>query len=55
MFDLFKRKSRLEKLKIRYRNLMKKSYEIALRDQKRSERVHLEAEKIYKEIQFLIS
>ena len=53
MFDWFRKKSRLERLRERYTSLMRKSYEIALRDPKKSERVHSQADKIYEEIQFL--
>lgn len=53
MFNFFRKKSRLEILKERYTRLMRRSYEIALRDRKKSERVHSQADKIYKEIQHL--
>ncbi len=53
MFTWFKRKSKLEKLRERYTALMRKSYEVALRDPQKSEIVHTQADRIYKEIQFL--
>lgn len=53
MFNFFKKKSRLDKLRMRYTTLMRKSYEIALRDPKKSESVHSQADKIYEEIQYL--
>lgn len=55
MLNWFKRRSRLERLKVRYRNLMRESYKLALRDPKKCDRIHSEAERIYKEIQYLIS
>lgn len=54
MFEWFRKKSRLERLRERYTRLMRKSYEIALRDPKQSERVHSQAEKVYEEIRYLI-
>lgn len=53
MFGWFKKKSRLEKLRERYAVLMRKSYEVALRDPKLSEKVHSQADEIYDEIRFL--
>ncbi|MCH2489605.1 MAG: Lacal_2735 family protein [Flavobacteriales bacterium] len=53
MKEWFKSKSRLEKLKKRYTELMKRSYAIALRDKSESDRVNRQAKKIYNEIQYL--
>lgn len=49
----FTKKSRLENLKERYRALMRKSYELALRDTEKSERIHRQADKLFQEIQYL--
>ena len=53
MKEWFKSKSRLEKLKKRYTELMKRSYAIALHDKSESDRVNRQAKKIYNEIQYL--
>jgi len=53
MKDWFRSKSRIEKLKKRYTELMKRSYAMALRDKSESDRVNRQAEKIYNEIQYL--
>ncbi len=50
MFEWFKRKSKLERLKTRHRKLMHQSYEISLNDPKKSEKLHRKAELIYEEI-----
>ncbi len=51
--NFFRKKSKIERLKDRYRQLMKKSYEIALRDTEKSERVHNQANELFQEIQYL--
>ena len=53
MFDWFRKKSRLERLRERYTRLMRKSYEISLKDPKRSERIHSQADRVYEEILYL--
>lgn len=53
MISWFRRKSKIEILKERYTLLMKKSYEIALRDCKKSEKMHYQANKIFQEIKYL--
>lgn len=49
----FKKKSRIEILKERYRFLMKQSFELALRDPNKSKKVHNQADKIFQEINYL--
>lgn len=53
MIGWFKKKSKLEILKRRYRELMRKSYETSLVDPKKSEKVHRQADKIFEEIKYL--
>lgn len=50
MLNLFRKKSRLEKLKVRYQYLMRRSFEMSLKDAEKSERIHREADELYKEI-----
>ncbi len=53
MRSWFRKKSKVEMLKERYTLLMKKSYETALKDIKKSEKVHHQADKIFQEIKYL--
>ncbi len=52
MIGWFKKKSKLEKLRERYRDLMKKSYETSLRDPQESDRVHRQADKLFEQIKY---
>lgn len=54
MFYWFQKKSRLEKLKDQYCRLMRKSYEVSLRNREKSERFHVRAIEIRKEIQSML-
>ncbi len=49
----FRKKTKLDILKERYTLLMKKSYEIALRDLNKSEKVHQQADRLFQEIKYL--
>lgn len=53
MINWFKRKSRVEELKDRYTLLMRRSFEIALKDSEKSEKIHNQADKLFQEIQYL--
>ncbi|NGX83759.1 Lacal_2735 family protein [Aequorivita sp. KMM 9714] len=53
MTNLFRKKSKLEKLEDKYTLLMKKSFEISLKDVEKSELFHSQADKIMSEIQRL--
>ena len=53
MINLFKKETKLEKLKKRYKNLMRKSYEIALKDKEKSDYIHDKAEQVLKQIKSL--
>ncbi|WP_353959575.1 Lacal_2735 family protein [Aequorivita aurantiaca] len=53
MMHWFRKKSRIEKLKERYTFLMRRSFEIALRDTEQSDKIHNQADKLYQEIKYL--
>ena len=53
MYSWFRKKSKVERLTERYTLLMKKSYEIALKDCKKSAKVHHQANKLFQEIKYL--
>tara|TARA_R110002124_G_scaffold287089_1_gene470234 strand:- start:9993 stop:10175 length:183 start_codon:yes stop_codon:yes gene_type:complete len=53
MFDWLKRKDELEKLKIKYRDLMKRSFKLAVSDKRRSELARSEAQEVLEKIQYL--
>lgn len=53
MLGWFQKKTKIEKLKERYAFLMKKSYETALHDEIKSEKIHRRADKIFSEIKYL--
>ncbi|PKA82209.1 hypothetical protein ATE92_0335 [Ulvibacter sp. MAR_2010_11] len=52
MHAWFKRKTRLERLKERYAQLMKKSYRTALTNKSKSDKLHRQAAKVFEEIQY---
>lgn len=49
----FRKKSKIEKLQERYTHLMRRSFEMALKDTDKSEKMHLQADKVLREIQSL--
>ena len=51
MMNWFKKETKLDKLKKRYANLMRKSYEVALKDKNESDSIHHKAEKVFEQIQ----
>lgn len=53
MLGWFKKKSKIEVLKVRYRDLMRKSYEVSLEDPKKSDKAHRQADKIFAEIRYM--
>ena len=53
MLGWFQKKSKIDSLKIRYRDLMRKSFEVSLKDPQKSEKVHRQADKIFQEIKYL--
>lgn len=48
-----KKKSKIESLKDKYTSLMKKSFDLSIKDADRSERLHRQADKLFHEIQYL--
>ena len=54
MFKWFPKKSRLEKLKDKYCNLMRKSYELSLLNREKAEQFHTMAIAIKQEIKGLM-
>jgi len=53
MNNWFKRKSRIEILKEKYRILMKRSFELAPRDAEKSAKAHQQANRLFQEINYL--
>lgn len=53
MFVWFRKKSKIEILKERYAELMKKSYKAALNDVNKSEEVHRQADELFQKIKYL--
>lgn len=53
MKNLFRRKSALQLKQERYAELMRKSYDVALKDPGKSDKVKFQANKIFKDIQIL--
>jgi len=49
----FRKKTKIEKLKEKYANLMRKSFEIARKDITKSKKIHRQADKLFEEISFL--
>lgn len=53
MLSLFRKKTKLEKLKCRYTWLMRRSYVIALKDKEKSSKLHRQAEELLEKINYL--
>jgi len=53
MIAWFRKKSKIERLKERYAFLMRKSYQIALKDINKSEEVHRQADELFQKIKYL--
>jgi hypothetical protein len=53
MRNWFRKKSKIQVLKERYTFLMKRSFETALKDTKKSDKMHRQADKLFQEIQYL--
>lgn len=51
MFGLFKKKTKLEKLQLKYEALMKESYKLSRINRTQSDQKYLEAEEVLKEIE----
>lgn len=50
MLNWFRRKTQLDKLKERYRRLMRKSYQVALHDTEESDNINREARNLLEKI-----
>ncbi|AFL79912.1 hypothetical protein Aeqsu_0399 [Aequorivita sublithincola DSM 14238] len=53
MISWFRRKSKVEILKEKYTSLMRRSFEMSIKDSAKSERLHSQADKLFREIQYL--
>ncbi len=53
MFGLFKKKTELEKLEIKYKALLKEAYDLSKIDRSKSDQKTLEAVKVSKQIEIL--
>lgn len=53
MFGLFKRKTELEKLEIKYRALLKEAYEFSKTNRSKSDQKTFEAEEVLKQMEIL--
>jgi len=53
MFGLFKKKTELEKLEIKYKALLKEVYDLSKIDRSKSDQKTLEADKVSKQIEIL--
>jgi len=53
MLDWWKSKSKIEKLELRYTELMKQSFKLALHDKTKSDRLSKEAEAVLDQIRIL--
>jgi thermostable 8-oxoguanine DNA glycosylase len=51
MFGLFKKKTKLEKLQLKYEALMKEAYKLSRINRTQSDQKYLEAEEVLKEIE----
>ena len=53
MFNFLKKKTEVEKMEIKYKKLLKESYELSHTNRKESDKKQAEAEKVYKQIEAL--
>ena len=53
MFELFKKKTEIEKLEIKYKSLLKESYDLSKISRSKSDKKTFEAEKVSKQIEIL--
>ena len=53
MFGLFKRKTELEKLEIKYKDLLKEAYQLSKINRSKSDQKTFEAEEVFKQIEIL--
>ena len=53
MFELFKKKTEIEKLEIKYKSLLKESYDLSKISRSKSDKKIFEAEEVSKQIEIL--
>ena len=53
MFGIFKKKTEVEKLKIKYKALLKEAYDLSKINRSKSDQKTFEAEEVYKQIEIL--
>ena len=53
MFGLFKKKTEVEKLEIKYKALLKEAYDLSKTNRSKSDQKTFEAEELYKQIEAL--
>ena len=53
MFELFKKKTEIEKLEIKYKSLLKESYDLSKINRSKSDKKTFEAEEVSKQIEIL--
>ena len=53
MFELFKKKTEIEKLEIKYKSLLKESYDLSKISRSKSDKKTFEAEEVSKQIEIL--
>ena len=53
MFGIFRRKTKIEKLNLKYKSLMNASYNLSKTNRKKSEEKYFQADEILKEIEIL--
>ena len=53
MFGIFRRKTKIEKLDLKYKSLMNEAYNLSKTDRKKSDEKYFQAEEILKEIEIL--
>ncbi len=53
MFGIFKKKTEVEKLQIKYKALLKEAYDLSKINRSKSDQKTFEAEEVYKQIEIL--
>ena len=53
MFGIFKKKTEIEKLEIKYKALLKEAYDLSKTSRSKSDQKTFEAEEVYKQIEIL--
>ena len=53
MFGIFRRKTKIEKLNLKYKSLMNEAYKLSKTNRKKSDEKYFQADEILKEIEIL--